>query len=226
MHLQICWDIIPGQWFFYTAQGLGWGIVATLFTVTITITGVSFRFGDTCHVNPNNSMADFWGPMLGISTAAALIQVLTFFYCIKVYLSNVFNDSPQPTNGSSGLPSYHSSSIRTASARAVYQRVKKVLWLQWRSITIVFFVLIDIIFFAIVWVRMDNALQTARDGDLKHFLPFLTCLFINGEKGKEKCFALGQQALANESTALAILMLLSVSPIALCLTYRTNVFPS
>jgi hypothetical protein len=208
--LQICWDIVPGQHFFYIAQGVGWGIVAVLFTITMTITGVSFRFGEICHVNPNNSMADFWGPLLGISIAAALIQVLTFFYCIKVYLMNVFQDSPPATNGSSGLPSYHSSSVRTASARAVYQRVKKVLWLQWRSITIVFFVLIDIIFFAIVWVRMDNALQTARDGDLEHFLPFLTCLFINGEVGKKKCFDAGQKALANESTALAILMLLSV----------------
>ncbi|KIW07664.1 uncharacterized protein PV09_01604 [Verruconis gallopava] len=210
MHLQICWDIVPGQMFFYVSQGVGWGVAGVLFTVTMTITGVSFRFGEACHVNPNNSMADFWGPLLGISVAAAVIQILTFFYCIKVYLKNAFSDSPPATTGSSGLPSYHSSSIRTASARAVYQRVKKVLWLQWRSITIVMFVLVDIIFFAIVWVRMDNTLETVNEGDIDRFLPFLTCLFVNGEAGKAKCFADGQKALTNESTALAILMLLAL----------------
>lgn len=77
MHLQICWDIVPGNWFFYASQAVGWGIAAVLFTVTMTITGVSFRFGDTCHVNQNNSMGDFWGPLLGISIAAALVQILT-----------------------------------------------------------------------------------------------------------------------------------------------------
>lgn len=139
-----------------------------------------------------------------------MLTKLRFLYCIKVYLRNVWSDNRTETNGSSGLPSYHSSSVRTASARAVYQRVKKVLWLQWRSITIVFFLLIDIIFFAIVWVQMDNALETAKNGNLTNFMPYLTCLLENGSD-REKCFASGQKALINESTAVAILMLLSVS---------------
>jgi hypothetical protein len=212
MHLQICWDIVPGQVFFYIAQGVGWGVIGILFTVTLTITGVSYRFGDTCHVNPNNSMADFWGPILGLSVAAVVIQILTFGYCIKVYLKNVFSDSPPASNGT-GLPSYHSSSIRTASARAVYQRVKKVLWLQWRSITIVVFVLVDIIFFAIIWVRMDNSLQSAKDGELEKFMPFLLCLFRNGADGRDQCYSLGQDAITTESTALAVLMLLALTGI-------------
>jgi hypothetical protein len=78
MHLQICWDVMPGKRFFYCAQGLGWGIAATFFTVTITITGVSFRFGDVCHVNSANSMQDFWGPLLVIAGAAMLVQLATY----------------------------------------------------------------------------------------------------------------------------------------------------
>jgi hypothetical protein len=77
MHLQICWDVTPGKKFFYWAQGLGWSVAATFFTITITITGVSFRFGDVCHVNPAHSMSDFWGPLLAIAGAAMLIQVAT-----------------------------------------------------------------------------------------------------------------------------------------------------
>lgn len=77
MHLQICWDVTPGKKFFYWAQGLGWSVAATFFTITITITGVSFRFGDVCHVNAAHSMQDFWGPLLAIAGAAMVIQIAT-----------------------------------------------------------------------------------------------------------------------------------------------------
>lgn len=77
MHLQICWDIVPGNWFFYTAQAVGWGVAATLFTLTMTLTGVSFRFGDTCHINSEHSMATFWGPLLSIAGGAGVIQIFT-----------------------------------------------------------------------------------------------------------------------------------------------------
>jgi hypothetical protein len=77
MHLQICWDTNPGKRFFYGAQAAGWLIAAALFAICITITGVSFRFGDACHVNPKDSLADFWGPLLGIAGASTLLQLST-----------------------------------------------------------------------------------------------------------------------------------------------------
>ncbi|RMZ66888.1 G- coupled receptor [Pyrenophora seminiperda CCB06] len=136
MHLQICWDVTPGKKFFYWAQGLGWAVAATFFTLTITITGVSFRFGDVCHVNAEHSMQDFWGPLLAIAGGAMVIQVATFVYCIKVYLQNMFSDEATETQSSAGLPSY-TTSLRKRSARVVYRRVRKVLYLQWRGIMIV-----------------------------------------------------------------------------------------
>jgi hypothetical protein len=107
------------------------------------------------------------------------------------------------------LPSYHST-IGGTSARAVYQRVKKVLWLQWRSITIVVFLLVDIIFLAIVWVQLDNTLDAAKKGKMEHFMPFLLCL-VSTKGEKKTCYSAGQKAIINEATAIAILMLLSVS---------------
>lgn len=77
MHLQICWDIVPGQTFFYVSMGVGWGVAAILFVMTMAFTGVSFRFGDACHVNSLNSVKDFWGPLLGIASAAGLVQLIT-----------------------------------------------------------------------------------------------------------------------------------------------------
>jgi hypothetical protein len=208
MHLQICWDVLPGTRFFYWAQGLGWGFVATFFTTTITITGVSFRFGEVCHVNSAESMKDFWGPLLAIAGAATLVQLMTFAYCIKVYIKNMWSDDKTETQSSAGLPSY-TNSVRTKSARAVYRRVRKVLWLQWRGITIVVFILVDVIFFSVVFIWL-NAMETHAIADLKKALPFVTCLMTHPDD-PSACHQLGQKIFVNQSTVIAVLMMLSVS---------------
>jgi hypothetical protein len=210
MHLQICWDVMPGKKFFYCAQGLGWGLVAVFFTVTITFTGVSFRFGDVCHVNASQSMKGFWGPLLAIAGAAMVIQLSTFAYCIKVYIKNMWSDDKTETQSSAGLPSY-TNSVRTRSARAVYRRVKKVVWLQWRGITIVVFILVDVIFFSVVFVYL-NSVETDAAEHLDKAMPYLFCLVSNAGD-VSKCFELGQALFVNMSTVIAILMMLSLAGI-------------
>lgn len=208
MHLQICWDVTPGKKFFYCAQGLGWSIAATFFTVTITITGVSFRFGDVCHVNAKHSMADFWGPLLAISGAATLVQIGTFIYCIKVYLQNMFSDDKTETQSSAGLPSY-TTSVRNRSARAIYRRVSKVVWLQWRGITIVVFVLVDVIFFAIVFIWLNSVTTHAVD-KVEDIAPYLLCL-VGHSNDPDPCFTLGQELAVDQSTVTAVLIMLSIA---------------
>lgn len=214
MHLQICWDVTPGKKFFYWAQGLGWSVAATFFTITITITGVSFRFGDVCHVNAEHSMKDFWGPLLAIAGAAMVIQIGTFVYCIKVYLQNMFSDDKTETQSSAGLPSY-TTSLRTRSARAVYRRVRKVLWLQWRGITIVVFILVDVIFFSVVFIWL-NSLTTHATENVEDLMPYLICL-IGHPTDPSPCFSLGQSLAIDESTVIAILMMLSIAGLQVCI---------
>ncbi|KAL5116947.1 hypothetical protein ACEQ8H_005165 [Pleosporales sp. CAS-2024a] len=207
MHLQICWDVAPGQKFFYWAQGLGWSVAAAFFTVTITVTGVSFRFGEVCHVNAAHSMIDLWGPLLAMSAAVLLLQVFTFVYCVKVYLQYMFSDEADATQSSAGLPSY-STSMRTRSARAVYRRVRKVLWLQWRGITVVVFVLVDVILFSVVFIWL-NALSSKARENPAGMAPFLGCLLEN-PTDPSPCFEAGQKMSVNESTVVAVLMMLSI----------------
>lgn len=123
----------------------------------------------------------------------------------------MWNDDATETTNSTGLPSF-TTSIRAHSVKAVYRRVRRVLWLQWRSITIVIFLLVDIVFFSVVWVVLDNNINAAANGDLTHFMPYLLCLFEAGGE-KSECFSFGQQALVNESTAIALLMLISLAGI-------------
>ncbi|TKA83893.1 hypothetical protein B0A55_00108 [Friedmanniomyces simplex] len=226
MNLQICFDIVPGRKFFYLSQALGWGIPAALFTATMTVTGVSFRFGNTCHVNQQTSMQDFWGPLLGFAGAAGIVQVVTFAYCVHVYLKNLWSDQAQSsTHGSSsGLPSYNNS-VRTQTARAVYQRLKKVLWLQWRGICIVTIILVDVIFFSIVFVYLDG-LQSSLTSDRRQIEPWLECLAFNATE-KDKCLGLVTGWLVNEPTVVAVLILLSLTGIQVFLFLaRPSIFPA
>lgn len=122
----------------------------------------------------------------------------------------MFSDESTETQSSAGLPSY-TTSVRTRSARAVYRRVRKVVWLQWRGITIVVFILVDVIFFSVVFIWLNSLTSHARD-NIQELMPFLLCL-MKSPTDPKPCLALGQQLAVNESTVIAILMMLSIAGI-------------
>lgn len=227
MNLQICWDIVPGKKFFYISQAAGWGIPGAFFTAVMAVTGVSFRFGAACHVNHENAMADFWGPLLGMAGGAGVLQLMTFAYCIKVYLKNLFAEQSGPSQSSasgSGLPSY-SGSVKTQTARAVWRRLKKVLWLQWRGICIVTIILVDVIFFSIVFVNLDRTQSTA-PSKFEQIKPWLGCLLEN-QGNKDLCLQYVGDWMVNESTVIAVLLLLGLSGLQVFLFLtRPSVFPA
>ena len=135
----------------------------------------------------------------------------------------MLSDDATDTTNSTGLPSF-TTSIRAHSAKAVYRRVRRVIWLQWRSITISIFLLVDVIFLSIIWIELDNDINAAMRGDLTRFMPYLLCLFESGGE-KTKCFGLGQKTLINESTAIAVLLLLSLTGVqAGLMMSRTQMF--
>ena len=208
LHLQICWEVVPGKRFFYSALSLGWTIPAAGLALALSLTGVSYRFGNVCHINHKDSIQDFWGPLLAFSAAAMLLQFFTLGYCIKVYLKNLTDDKPT-TDTSSNLPSY-SGSVRTAqTARAAYRRVRKVIQLQWRGIAIVILVIADVIFFAVIFVTMDNGSQFTPAEKAKA-LPWLTCLVLSGGE-KDECLPQAKDLVEKESVVLAVLVMLGVS---------------
>jgi len=121
----------------------------------------------------------------------------------------MFSDEKTDTN-STGLPSY-TGSIRTQTARAIYRRVRKVLWLQWRSILICVFILADIIFLSIVFVYVDRVIGggiTAKN--MNRVLPWTMCLLKNNGEF-DKCYAEGNKLIVSNGIVIAILLLLGVS---------------
>jgi hypothetical protein len=99
------------------------------------------------------------------------------------------------------------------------------LWLQWRGITIVVFILVDVIFFSVVFVYMNQVEKTAAT-DLEGAMPFLMCLVQHADD-VSKCNKLGQDLFVNQSTVLAVLILLSLAGIqCFILLARSSMFPA
>jgi hypothetical protein len=207
LHLQICWQTVIGKTFMWGAMAAGWGIPAIALTVALVFSGVSFRFGDTCHINHKNSLADFWIPLLVFAAITVIIQFATFGYCIKVYLASLADDST--TTNSSGLPSYTNSVRGTITPRQAYRRVRRVIELQWRGIAIVLLIIADVIFFAVVFVFMDDIEANLLKDPTRASKWILCIVEKNGDK--DKCLDLADALVVNEATVMAVLVLLSVS---------------
>jgi hypothetical protein len=220
LHLQICWQVVIGNTFMWGAFAAGWGIPAIALTFALVFSGVSFRFGDTCHINHDNSLADFWIPLLIFAGITVIIQFATFGYCIKVYLASLADDST--TTNSSGLPSYTNSFRGTISPRQAYRRIRRVIELQWRGIAIVLLIIADVIFFAVVFVFMDDTEATLLKDPLKSEA-WLGCL-ITANGDKNQCLKFAQSLVINEATIMAVLVLLSVGALSSCSDHLLTTF--
>ncbi|KAK4672409.1 hypothetical protein QC763_102860 [Podospora pseudopauciseta] len=212
LHLQICWQLVVGRNFMWFAQVVGWGLPGVGVVLAFLLSGVSFRFGQTCHINHKNSLADLWIPLLVFSGLTIIIQFATFGYCIKVYLASLADNSAS-TEGSN-MPSY-TNSIRTMTPKQAYRRVRRVIALQWRGIAIVLIIIADVIFFSVVFVFQDNTVEAVKN-DSTIARPWALCLLANGGD-KEPCLELASALVVNMPTVGAVLFLLGMNGIWLCL---------
>ncbi|EON99686.1 putative g-protein coupled receptor protein [Phaeoacremonium minimum UCRPA7] len=206
LHLQICWQVVVGRRFMWASQFAGWGIPIIGIILALTLSGVSFRFGSTCHINHKNSLADLWIPLLVFAGFTIIIQFATFGYCIKVYLASLADNSAS-TEGSN-LPSY-TNSIRTMTPRQAYRRVRRVIQLQWRGIAIVLIIVADVIFFSVIFVFQDNTVEAVKKDPTKAE-DWIVCL-VQALGDKTKCLDKASSLVVNQATVGAVLLLLAIN---------------
>jgi len=72
----------------------------------------------------------------------------------------------------------------------------------------VVFILVDVIFFSVVFIYLNSVTLHATD-DIKKAMPFLTCLIRNSTE-HEQCTSLGQALFVDLHTVIAVLIMLSV----------------
>jgi hypothetical protein len=192
----------------------GFGIPAIGITVTLIFTGVSFRFGGTCHINIKDGLQSFWSPIIAFTAAALVSQLSTMAYCIHIYLRSLFDKSSSTNDTGSDLPSY-TSSVRTVTARQpyrhayrhAYRHVCRVLQLQWRGVAIVLIILASVIFFAVVFINLDREVDP-NEANMEKSKPWLICLASGGTK--EECKSDASNLGPNEATLLTLVYLLSL----------------
>jgi len=212
LHLQICWQVVVGRNFMWFSQAAGWGIPLLGIIFALVFSGVSFRFGSTCHINHKNSLADLWIPLLIFAGLTIIIQMATFGYCIKVYLASLADNSSSTEN--SNMPSY-TNSIRTMTPKQAYRRVRRVIQLQWRGIVIVLIIVMDVVFFSIVFVFQDNTVEALKN-DPELVSDWVLCLFQNGVD-KVPCLKHAEDLVVDMATVGAVLILLSINGLWLVL---------
>lgn len=191
-----------GRKFMIGAFICGFGIPIIIQTIMLIYTGVSYRFGGTCHINVKDSTKTYWYPLLAFAAAALVLQFGTLCYCMYVYVKSAFDKSAS-TTGSSSLPSL-AATTRPATARQAYRRIRRIMRLQWRGVAIVLVIIGNVIFFAVVFVDLNNAVKNTENA-----MPWVTCLLINmGDRSK--CTKQASVIGPNGATLLAVLYLLSL----------------
>ena len=210
---------------FWCSLLAGWGVPVIFASTALAVTGVSYRFGQTCHINHDEALQDYWGPLLFFAALAAILQFATFGYCIRVYIKALMNDDQNSTSEhSSGLPSYNGS-IKTVTTRQAYQRIKKVIGLHWRGIIVVIIIIVNVVFLSIVFVSMDNSVQAARSNHGKA-TDWLLCLVMH-PTDKDACLNKVGSIVQKESTVMAVLIMMSLNGIwATLFLGRLSMFPA
>lgn len=212
LHLQICWQMLVGRSFMFFAHAAGWGIPIIGLILALVFSGVSFRFGATCHINHENSLAGFWIPMLIFAGLTLIITFATFGYCIKVYLASLGDNSASTEN--SNLPTY-TNSLVTMTPRQAYRRVRRVISLQWRGIAVVVVIVIDVCFFSVVFTSLDQSFQKVTH-NTNIAEDWVLCL-LKFKGDKDQCLDLASSLTINETTVTAVLLLLGLNGVWLLL---------
>ncbi|KKY15919.1 putative g protein-coupled receptor/secretin-like protein [Diplodia seriata] len=211
MHLQIVWDITPTKYHFLGANIAAWTVTIGLVSAVLAHAGVSFRFGGYCHVNHTGSIPTYWAWLLAFGGLAFVLQLLTFAYCIKVYLqaallrapTHALSNSAASSDGTgtgtgtgtttdpaaarknSAAAFSAQSRTRARAARAAARRVRQVLQLQWRSLAIVALAIFTTAFVCVVFIVLDNKQEKLALTNTEASVPWITCMILT--RDNERC---------------------------------------
>src|SRR5690606_5176749 len=104
--------------------------------------------------------------------------------------------------------------MRTLTPRQAFRRIKRVLSMQWRGISVVILMLTDVIFLGTIFVSF-NTLTEKTPENVRKAEPWIRCLLAAYQSGgdKNQCLDKAHDLVIPEATAMAMLYLLSLNGI-------------
>ena len=218
-HLRVCYDIKHTQNYVWASHLIGWGVPGIFLAISLPVTGVSYRLGTTCIPNQHYSFVTWFGWLIAFACLAALLQFGTTGFCLFLYARHFWQNGSRETEAydvsTAGLAAegQRRPSIRLGK-RLAWRRVQKVLFLQWRSIVLSIFVIIETVFFGAVYVAAARAVDaTRRPTKRPDVLRYLVCLIVN-EGDKDACLPYTKSLGLRERTVIASFYMSAVRRLA------------
>lgn len=208
------------RWYPIVSHIIGWGLPALFLSISLPITGVSFQVGPLCLPKKHLTFITWFGWYLAFSSLAALIQISTTIFCIAVYLASLRDTQARQsltTSSSAGEVDPRSAPSPTIvsgmyASRPAWKQVKKVLVLQWRSILLSLLVVVEAIYFGVIYVMLSNTAQQqlSEAGGSPAILAWGSCLVTNNGD-KNACLGLAADLGLKQGSAVASFVMLAVS---------------
>jgi hypothetical protein len=187
--------------------------------------------GGTCIPNPDGAFVTWFGWLIAFACLSAVIQFTTTGFCLAVYMRSFFrHDSANfstTTGGSAGstkpvtpvrsnlnidptLTSDTKGPPKHLAKRLAWRRVKKVLLLQWRSIVLSLFVIVETIYFGVIYVmQVRTSHQAAQPEHTEQIYKWTECLVLS-QGDQAACLHLAKGLSLPEATAVASFFMVSV----------------
>ncbi|KAK4542422.1 hypothetical protein LTR36_006879 [Oleoguttula mirabilis] len=233
--LRIIFDFKRTDIFKWVSLALGVGLPALFLAVEMPVTGVSYRLGDVCIPNGRAAFVTWFVWLLAFATLSAIILIATIIYCLWKYALSALAGSHVNTHRSTksvdSAVSGEAEPGQQPSRRAIrrrkrveWARIKRVLYLQWRTILLAFIVVNETIFFALIFVQQTAAAEAAARGITEADAAWAACL-VSTQGDKNACLDLSTGLGLSEPRVIATLLLASLlGPVVFLLMLRWSMF--
>jgi len=180
LFVRIVYDVAPGRKFMFCSIAAGTLLPIVFLIAVLTTTGFSYRMGQTCLPNHENTITTFWVWLVLFAGLGFILQAITTSYCIWVYAKTLKRARAAPTHNRS----YSGGATKQANPRT-WANIKKLFILQWRNILVAIFVLIgSLVFFIVFWTQDRKLGNVFNDPDnIKPVRTWIICQTLSwGDK--------------------------------------------
>jgi hypothetical protein len=207
LYVRLIWDVEPGTVFRWISIVTIFGGAAGILGVALGMSGVSYQVGEMCYISHQNSIASFWGPLMGVAFISWLITMYILGYTIRGVLTrggtaHIYSIFKKRDDCSGPLS-------RALQVKTMGRNLWLMVKLQWRAVVVSCLLLVFVAYVAHVNLKWGSAAQYSEE-DL---MPWISCL-VATEGNKHACSDEASAIGPNKKTGLSAVTMISVCPLS------------